>query len=89
MRRVREALSLIRDDAEAAELEENIKLPSEARTRVRSFAAVKGKVDADQKRFGEVARETVRFLTGTLDLSVRDAGKLLGISYQRVQRDAR
>lgn len=40
----------------------------------------------EQKRAAAVARRAAHVLTRELDLGVRDAGRLLGVSHQRVHQ---
>ena len=83
--RLREALSLFVDDAEKAEFQEDIKLPNNVLQTVR---------DAKQRREA-LSREEIEMVTAQmkavkqlrdLKLGYRDAGALLGLSYQRVQQ---
>ncbi|MBI4612419.1 MAG: type II toxin-antitoxin system HicB family antitoxin [Planctomycetes bacterium] len=84
-RRLREALSLFIDDAEGVEVREDVRLPREARRAVRRSAEARRKAD----RSGEDARaatmNAVRELV-EFGLGVRDAGELLGLSFQRVSQ---
>jgi predicted RNase H-like HicB family nuclease len=86
MRRVREALSLVREGTDTAELEPAVKLPQQARARVREFVSVRKRFEVCQEELGESSRATVRYLTTDAQMSVRDVGKILGISHQRVQQ---
>lgn len=85
-RRIREALGLWIDDANTAELVEDVRLPAEARDAIRRSrrarkAAEEGRVEAQA-----ATREAARALVSELHLGVRDAGELLGLSHQRVQQ---
>lgn len=85
-RRLREALGLWVDDADSAELIEQIRLP----------ATVQGAIDRSRtarshaKREGERAQRAMKAAAETLveevGLGLRDAGELLEISHQRVQQ---
>jgi predicted RNase H-like HicB family nuclease len=86
VRRVREALSLVRHGTDTAELEPVVKLPQQVRARVREFVSVRKRFEVCQGEFGESSRATVRYLTTDAQMSVRDVGKILGISHQRVQQ---
>lgn len=85
-RRIRSALRLWVDDADTAELVFDVRLPRKA------LAAVDRSVRA-RRRSHEVREEATRATTDAaellvrkLDLGVRDAADLLGLSFQRVQQ---
>ena len=85
-RRLREALSVWVDDADDAELEEEIRLPK------RVLAAVDRSVEArrsaahQRDRANELTARAARTLVDDLELGLRDAADLLGLSHQRVQQ---
>ena len=76
------------DDVDGARLEPAIHLSDEARQAVRTYEAARSRSEREAARLREVGTQTIDFLTGTLDLSVRDVADLLGISHQRVQQVA-
>lgn len=84
--RVREALSLFVEDAESAELVDDVKLPPEAKAAMRRYRDARKRADVEQAKARRSARAAVRALTKNARLSLRDAGSLLGLSRQRVQR---
>ena len=85
-RRVREALALWAEDADTAELEEEICLPAPARAAIRESKDARHTADR-QRRSAQVATaEAARLLVEELELGLRDAGELLDLSYQRVQQ---
>ena len=83
-RRIREALGLWVDDAEKAEFVEDIRLPVRAEDALRR--SNRARADAERRR--ELAHaattQTAKVLVEDLQLSLRDAGELLGLSCQRV-----
>jgi predicted RNase H-like HicB family nuclease len=85
-RRVREALSVWVDDAESAELEEEVRLPLDARRALRRSRAARRQAEQGRARAQSSTAEAARLLTERLHLGLRDAGELLGLSHQRVQQ---
>ena len=85
-RRIREALSLFVPHADKAELTANVKLPASVRERVKRYLAARQRAEEEQARALALATETVQSLRKELHLSVRDAGEVLGLSFQRVQQ---
>ena len=88
-KRIREALSLFVDDAETAEIVDDVRLPAPAKRSLRQVEAARRKASEAQGVAKEATTKVARLLTKDLGLSVRDAGELLGLSYQRVQQLAR
>lgn len=87
LRRIREALTLFVDDARRARIVEDVRLPTAARAVVTRYGHARARIEAEQRRARQAAREAVRALASQrLRLSVRDAGRLLGLSHQRVQQ---
>ncbi|MBZ0253161.1 MAG: type II toxin-antitoxin system HicB family antitoxin [Candidatus Methylomirabilis sp.] len=84
--RVREALALFVEDADEAELVDDVKLPPEAKEAMRRYRDARKRADAEQAKARRSARAAVRALTKNARLSLRDAGSLLGLSHQRVQQ---
>ena len=85
-RRIREALGLWVDDANGAELVDDVRLPREALQAVRRSRAAREHVKLGQRRANELTADAARALVEDLELGVRDAGDLLGLSHQRVQQ---
>lgn len=85
-RRVREALALWAEDADTAELEEEIRLPAPARAAIRESKAARHAADRRRRSAHVATAEAARLLVEELELGLRDAGELLDLSYQRVQQ---
>jgi predicted RNase H-like HicB family nuclease len=85
-RRIREALELWVDDARTAELTEEIRLPTDVRKAIRRSREARSKADRERERAQEETRATAHELVDDLDLGLRDAAELLGLSHQRVQQ---
>jgi predicted RNase H-like HicB family nuclease len=84
--RVREALSLFVDDAGSAPLREDVRLPREVRELVAGVHRTRRKARDEQQRAAATARRAARILTRRMRFGVRDAGRLLGLSHQRVHQ---
>jgi predicted RNase H-like HicB family nuclease len=85
-RRIREALSLYVSGADTAELIEELRLPREVRDALRRNDAARRRLEASRRAAGSATGEAVRTLVEDLNLGLRDAGELLGLSHQRVQQ---
>ena len=86
-RRIRQALGLFVDDARKATIVDDVKLPTAATRAIRAYASLRKKADEEDRRAARAARRAVRVLrTGTLQMSARDAARLLGLSHQRVHQ---
>jgi predicted RNase H-like HicB family nuclease len=87
-RRIREAMSLFIDEAEAeqAVLVDDVRLPPAVRNQIRRAATVRERAERLRAKAQEATRAAVNQLTGEAGLSVRDAAEMLGISFQRVQQ---
>lgn len=84
-RRVREALSLWVDDAETAELVEDLRLPPETLAAVRRSVSAREKLASAREAAASATEGAARRLVDA-GLGVRDAAYLLGLSHQRVQQ---
>jgi predicted RNase H-like HicB family nuclease len=85
-RRIREALSTAVDDADVSALADHVKLPKPVERKLAAARALRREAEERQAKASKAARKVVRALVSEIGLSVRDAGTLLGISGQRVQR---
>ena len=85
-RRIREALGLWVDDADNAELVEELRLPHSARQAIRRSAAARVQAERGRENAQQATGAAAQLLVQRLGLGVRDAGELLGLSYQRVQQ---
>ena len=85
-RRLREALGLWIERPESVQLEEDVRLPTGAKQALRRTAAARSKADAERERAQQATAEVARFLVQDLQLGMRDAGELLGVSFQRVHQ---
>ena len=86
-RRIRVALELFVRDARRAPIVDDVKLPSAAMKAIRAYATLRKKADEEDRRAARAARRAVHVLrTGRLEMSARDAARLLGLSHQRVHQ---
>lgn len=85
-RRIREALSLWVDDADTAELIEEVRLPRRVRDVLRRGRSARVVAERERAKANAATRQAARMLVGELHLGLRDAGELLGLSHQRVQQ---
>lgn len=85
-RRIREALALFVPDANRATLEDDVRLaPKVARLR-RDALAARRRAERHSAKASAATREAARVLTQELQIGVRDAGRLLGVSHQRIHQ---
>jgi predicted RNase H-like HicB family nuclease len=85
-RRVREALSTAVEDAATAAFSEHIKLPRSIEQILDRAKRLRREADERQLTASKAARQAAKVLISKLGFSVRDAGALLGVSGQRVQK---
>ncbi len=85
-RRLREALGLWVADAESAEFVEEVRLPPRVREAVRRSRAARAEAERKRAKSQDATARTARVLVEELQLGLRDAGELLGLSHQRVQQ---
>jgi ABC-type Mn2+/Zn2+ transport system ATPase subunit len=85
-RRVREALALWVDDAETAELVEDVQLPARIRDAVSRGRASRRHAEREREKAQEAMTKAATTLVDQLGVGLRDAGELLGVSHQRVQQ---
>ena len=86
-RRLREALSLFRDDAARIQLVDNLRLPAAAVGAIGRYRERRKRAERESQLARTAARRAVATLTGgKLKLSARDAASVLGLSYQRVNQ---
>jgi len=85
-RRLREALGLWVDDADTAELVEQIRLPAHMRTVISRSREARRHAKRERERAQRAMKAAAEALVDDAGLGLRDAGELLEISHQRVQQ---
>lgn len=83
-RRIREALGLWVEDAECTEFVEDVRLPAQAADALRQSAGARAEAERRRQVAHTVSARTAKVLVDDQRLSLRDAGELMGLSYQRV-----
>jgi predicted RNase H-like HicB family nuclease len=84
--RIREALGLFVENAETAEIEEDVRMPAAVKDAVRSAQRMRQRLEAARTRVSAAEERAVRHLRKTMKLGHRDAGSILGLSHQRVHQ---
>lgn len=84
--RVREALGTVVDDADQAELVDDVKLPAQARRLIVVQQRIRQRAEKEQARASTATSQAVAMLTRKVGLSARDVGEVLNLSHQRVQQ---
>ena len=88
-RRIREVLVLALGSGSAARriaLVEDVRLPATALRALREVAASRTRLIQERDRLSAAIDTAISTLLDEMELSVRDAGELLGLSHQRVQQ---
>lgn len=85
-RRIREALGLFVDQAEKAELIDDVVLPANARSLLKRVLSTRKRAEEEAIKLQDTTAEAAEVLTKDVGVSVRDAGELLGLSHQRVHQ---
>ena len=88
-RRIREALVLALGSGPAARrlaLVEDVRLPATALRALREVAGSRTRLIQAREQLSAAIDTAISTLLDEMDLSVRDAGELLGLSHQRVQQ---
>lgn len=85
-RRIREALSLWVDDAESAEFDEHVHLPRQARHALQRSRSSRERARRERAEAHAATADAACVLVEELDLGMRDAAELLGVSHQRIQQ---
>ncbi|TMK26105.1 MAG: type II toxin-antitoxin system HicB family antitoxin [Actinobacteria bacterium] len=85
-RRIREALGLWVDDADRAELVEDIRLPTSIKEVISRSRESRREAENRRAKAQEATSRAARTLVDDLHLGLRDTAELLGLSHQRVQQ---
>ena len=83
--RVREALGLFVENVDAAELVDKVRLPVALRKEIAAAKTLRARLLRDEQEMVAAQVRAVRALR-KLRLGHRDAGRILGLSHQRVQQ---
>lgn len=83
--RIREALDLFVKDADTAEIDDDVKLPAAVKAGIQRARRLREKVNRDERLMTAAQAKAVMAMR-KLKLGHRDAGRLLGLSHQRVQQ---
>ncbi len=84
--RIQEALGLWVPEADCAELIDDVRLPRRATEALRRTLEIRREAERRRESAQAATERTARLLVEELDLSLRDAGDLLGLTRQRVQQ---
>ena len=84
--RIREALALFVDDAQTAELVDDVQIGVEQKRALARARRLQRAAEREQAHAADLARKVARTLVRVKKLSVRDAGEVMGISGARVQQ---
>lgn len=83
----RDAIGLILDvDEDSFDVELDIRLPDSADAALGRLAAARAQADAAQKEQASAAHQAAEALVKNAGMTVRDAGRILGVSFQRVDQ---
>ncbi|MBY0357087.1 MAG: type II toxin-antitoxin system HicB family antitoxin [Candidatus Obscuribacterales bacterium] len=85
-KRIKEALSLFVDDAEKAQLIDDIVLPANVRTLLNQIRTNRKRAEEENSKLKIATAKAAKALTQDMGISVRDAGELLELSHQRVHQ---
>ena len=83
--RIREALGLFVDHADTADIEDDVRLPKSVSKQVQAARQLREKVTREEREMVAAQRKAV-YAIRRLNLGHRDAGQLLGVSFQRAQQ---
>jgi predicted RNase H-like HicB family nuclease len=83
--RVQEALGLFVDDAEHAEIKDDVRLPESLRRQLQTMQQLRAKAAKGEVDVRKAQLKTLAALK-KLKLGHRDTGRLLGVSFQRVHQ---
>jgi predicted RNase H-like HicB family nuclease len=84
-RNAREAIAVTLDcGIDAFDVAIEIKRPAVVLNELAKARELYAESEAAQQRAGELARESIKHLTDDLGLTMRDAGKVANMSYQRI-----
>jgi predicted RNase H-like HicB family nuclease len=83
--RVREALALFVDDAETADIKDEVRLPRDLTRQIQVARDLRQRVARDEETMVTAQVKVVAALR-KMNLGHRDAGHLLGLSFQRVHQ---
>src|SRR4051812_47131599 len=83
--RIREALGLFVNDAAEAHIEDDVRLPPSIRRQVQTAKQLRERVTREEREMVAAQQRAVSAMR-RLNLGHRDAGQLLGVSFQRAQQ---
>jgi predicted RNase H-like HicB family nuclease len=84
--RIREALGLYVDNADTAEIEDDVRMPASVKVAVRNARQMRQQLEKARARVNVAEWRAVRRLRNNMKLGHRDAGSILGLSHQRVHQ---
>jgi predicted RNase H-like HicB family nuclease len=84
--RIREALGLYVDNADTAEIEDDVRMPASVKVAVRNAQQMRQRLEKARARVNAAELRAIRRLRTNMKLGHRDAGSILGLSHQRVHQ---